>query len=214
MGVILVLVIRYIVLSQAQPQVVSLRISILSLIFGGFTWLVVVVRQWPDMQVDGVDNGSNCILPISQDGALEVVACFRFYNRSLHANAVLGAQYSLRIEGQERQYQIQDLHLSESSRGQINEWKKETPDLLLGMPEVYPASTARAKYVTFTGRVPWRRQGNEKPRVWLKAQFEMAEGGSEAAEVELKWPGNLPTSLYPLHFFSADLAKQLPISEV
>lgn len=168
-------------------------LPLLAFAFSLFTWLMVEVKKWPYMQVDAVSTAENLFQIHSQDGAFAAVAWVRILNRSSNTNAALNGRYWLRVEG------LRDWQPFSPEIGPIEGWLrdrlKESPDAYLRLPEVYPPNTARVRCVAFCGRIAWQRQGDEKPRIWLKVRFEMSEGSPRVAEVPLKWSGTLPSQL-------------------
>lgn len=188
-GLLIVAAIRVWFLPSEQR---TAYLPLLAFAFSLFTWLIVEVKKWPYMQVDAV-TAENLFEIHSQDGAFAVVAWVRILNRSSNTNAVLNGRYWLRVEG------LRDWQPFSPETGPIEGWLrdrlKESPDAYLRLPEVYPPNTARVRCVAFCGRIAWQRQGDEKPRIWLKARFEMSEGSPRVAEVPLKWSSTLPSQL-------------------
>jgi len=143
------------------------------------------------MRVDGLPNPQNCFQIHSQQGNFGLIAWFRFLNKSTNTNAILKSYYWLRI-GQDQKW-----HPFNPDPTSMEHWlqARDTNNVCLNLPEAYPPNTAAVRYVVFCGKVPWQRKGDEKPPLWLKAKFEMAEGWPQAATVELKWVPHLPLSL-------------------
>ena len=175
----------------------SFWLSVLTFGFSLLTWLMVVAKQWPHMLVEGLPDEKNCFMIHSQQGACGVVAAFRFVNKSGNANTVLRGRYQLRIGENQVWHRVENPTLNEL-KNWLNDLEKQTPGIILNPPEVYPPYTARAQYVGFRGSISWNRTGDEKPPIWLKAEFEMADGESQIVIVELKWSGNWPLQL-PTH---------------
>lgn len=168
----------------------SRNIAILSFIFAFFTWLVVEVRKWPFIRVSAVTDRENIFQINSQEGAFSVVVWFRFINRSSIANTVLGSEYWVRVNGTGRWHNFKPNF--DVIKGWLNDQLPATGHLYLKVPEVCEPYTAKVRYVAVSGKIPWQRIDNEKPCVYLRACFQMADGSAETVEVELKWDGKLP----------------------
>ncbi len=157
-------------------------------------WLFVAVKQWPYMEINGVPGDESYLWRVSLDGAFQVFARFRLLNRSHQTNAVLNSRYWLRVEGNPTWYPVSPTVTPDDLEGFVRQRREKDPDVFLKMPEVYPGNTAHTRYVVFCCKVPLQIEG-VPPGGRLRVQFDLAEGGPEKAEVELKSSGKAPLKL-------------------
>lgn len=163
-------------------------LSLLAFGFALFTWFSIEAKRWPDMRIEVLRSAEQIFQIHSQDGAFALAAWFRFFNGSSETNAVIGSKYWLCIGNSGEWLPISHADIVPEENW-LSDCMEKIPNAALNLPAAYPPHAADVRCVAFSAKVPWKRQGDEKPSIRLRAEFEMIEGGRKVAEVDLKWQG-------------------------